>query len=276
MEKTILTLTALLALLINTGCQQCSISKNSPTAIAIQQAAANKTKTTADQQPHNPVFHAPYTTQPVKIDGKLDEHIWQKATAYRINFSKDVTDRGEKIKQGGTVRFAWDDKYFYVAAALEDSDVVAQGKENQMHHYKYGDLCELFLKPVPREYYWELYVTPAGKKSSFFFPSKGYLGLPGCLENYNSGLKVAAKTIGTLNNWQNEDKGWAGEMAMPINDLEEFGYQFKPGSEWTILIGRYNYSVHLPAKELSMAPQLSNTSFHLTDQYAKLKLTSKK
>ncbi len=48
---------------------------------------------------------------------------------------------------------------------------VAEGKEDQLHHYQMGDLVELFLKPEDYTWYWELYATPIGKKTNFWFPA---------------------------------------------------------------------------------------------------------
>lgn len=209
-----------------------------------------------------------YSEHAINVDGVLNEFVWQKATAYPLYLSKDKIDAGEKIAEKGEVRFAWDDEYFYLAASFEDSDVVAKGSEDQMHHYRYGDLCELFLKPMDYSFYWELYVTPANKKTSFFFKQKGALDF----ENYSCGLKVAANCLGTLNNSEDKDKGWIAEMAMPIKDLESVGCKFGQGVNWRILAGRYNYSRYLADTELSMTPQLSKTNYHLIDEYADLEL----
>ena len=214
------------------------------------------------------IYKAFYSEKPINIDGKLNDQIWQTAVSYKLYLSQDKVAAGETLKEGGYVMFAWDDEYFYIAANFKDSDVIAQGDKDQMHHYRYGDLCELFLKPVEQPYYWELYVTPAGKKTSFFFPSEAALGNPEIYENYSCGLKVAAKINGTLNSSQSTDIGWTAEMAMPIKDLEAYGYKFGPGRKWTVLVGRYNYFGGLDTKELSMTPQLSKTSYHLTEEYA--------
>ncbi len=215
-------------------------------------------------------YKAVYTDQPVIIDGKLDDKVWQQAPSYPMFLSKDNIDSGKTLQEKGHVKFAWDEDYFYLAADFEDSDLIAQGKEDEMHHYKYGDLCELFLKPKDQSYYWELYATPAEKKSTMFWPSRGHLGLPDSLEKYTSGLRVAAQCNGTLNNWQDKDTGWTVEMAMPIKDLEAYGYKFGPGYDWTILVGRYNYSRYLNETELSMSPQLSRTAYHLYEEYASI------
>ena len=216
------------------------------------------------------VYKAVYTGKPVKIDGNLDDQIWRKAPSYPMYLSKDKIKAGQTLQEAGWVKFAWDDNYFYLAADFNDSDIIAQGTKDQMPHYEYGDLCELFLRPVEDTYYWELYVTPAGKKSSFFYPSHGYLSLPDCLDKYICGLKVAAQCNGTLNKWQDRDHDWTAEMAMPIKDLEAFGAKFGQGHNWKVFVGRYNYSRYLFTPELSMTPQLSRTSYHLLDEYAAL------
>ncbi|HBG25643.1 MAG: hypothetical protein A2Y10_16015 [Planctomycetes bacterium GWF2_41_51] len=220
----------------------------------------------------NEIIKAVYSEQTINVDGVLDEPVWKKAAAYPLYLSKDKIADEQKLNEAGEVRFAWDDNFFYVAASFQDTDIVAQGKEDNMHHYQYGDLCELFLKPANESYYWELYVMPAGKKTSFFYPSKGYLGLPGCIDDYKCDLKVAAQCQGTLNNWHDKDKSWTAEMAMPIKDLRAYGASFSPQAKWKILVGRYNYSRYLDHVELSMTPQLSKTSYHLYEEYADLEL----
>lgn len=218
-----------------------------------------------------PTMVATYTPTPVVIDGKLDDPIWSKTPVYPLNLSADKVSQGLTLEEAGEVRLAWDDRYFYVAARFHDSDVVAEGKTDQLHHYKLGDLCELFLKPADQTWYWELYGTPAGRKTAFWFPGRGRLGLPS-MEDYTCGLTVAAEVQGTLNDWRDRDEGWTVEIAMPIKDLTARGETFGPGADWRILVSRYNYSRYLTTQgpELSMTPQLTVSSYHLIEEYARL------
>lgn len=217
------------------------------------------------------MMKAKYTGIPIKINGILDDHAWKKATVYKMSLGKDKKMKGEKLKEGGEVMLSWDSNYFYVGIKFYDSDIVAEGEEDQLHHYKMGDVVEVFLKPEGYTWYWELYATPRNKKTSFWFPGRGRLWLDSASQ-YNCGLKVAAKCEGTLNRWEDKDNNWTAEMAMPIDDLTVRGEKFAPDSKWRILVARYNYSRYLPWKELSMAPQLSRTSYHLYEEYAVLKL----
>jgi hypothetical protein len=214
---------------------------------------------------------AMYSGQAVVVDGKLDDPVWKSAPVYKMGLSRDKIEAGKQLQEGGAVRFAWDDKYFYVAMDFTDSDIVAEGKTDQLMHYEKGDVGELFLKPDDYTWYWEMYVTPTGKKTNIWFPGRGRLLVPSCLE-YTCGLTVAAQCDGTLNRWQDTDKGWTAEMAMPISDLTARGESFGPGSKWHVFVGRYNYSRYLNTigPELSSSPQLSATNYHLLEEYAPL------
>jgi hypothetical protein len=75
-----------------------------------------------------------------------------------------------------------------------------------------------------------------------------------------------------VNNYNDKDEKWTAEMAVPIKELERFGDKFQTDSNWRILIGRYNYSLDLIPKELTMYPSLSVTNFHTLNEYAVLKL----
>jgi hypothetical protein len=216
-------------------------------------------------------IRAPYTGTPVTVDGRLDDAVWAEATAYELALCADRRDAGMTLAEGGTARFAWDERFLYMAVEFADSDVVAEGTQDGEHHYKLGDLAELFLWPEDRSWYWELYVTPHARQTAFFFPEPGRLGLPSTFGNHVD-LTVGAQVQGTLNDRSDRDRGWTAEMAVPVSALTQRGEAWGPEAAWRILVGRYNYSVHLPAVELSALPSLSRTSFHLRDEYGRLRL----
>ena len=220
---------------------------------------------TAKDTKSDVMLKAEYSAAPVKVDGKLDDAVWQKAAVYQMNLSADEVKAGNRLQEGGQVQFAWDEENFYLAATFEDSDIFAEGDKDQLHHYQLGDICELFLKSGDRIFYFELYATPRGKKTTFWFPG----GSVESLEDYKSNLTVAAQNDGTLNDRTDKDTKWTAEMAMPVKDLCERGETFGPGSNWRAFVGRYNYSNYLKSgeTELSMAPQLSATNYHLINEY---------
>lgn len=222
-----------------------------------------------------PVVEALRTGEPVIIDGRLDDPVWQRAPRYSLHKSIErAADRPRGKVDPGYVQFAWDDEYFYLAARFTDRDVQAWSDEDQRHHYNLGDVCELFLKPRDSTWYWEMYVTPKGNKTLFWFPGAGLLRHPSNFQHDPTPLRVAAQVQGTLNDWSDEDEGWTAEMAVPISLLTDHGDVFEPGAGWLVLVGRYNHSRygehHGP--QLTSYPKIPGGSFHDSANYANLQL----
>lgn len=223
--------------------------------------------------PPSPV-EAVWTSEPVSLDGRLDDPVWKRAPSYPLSLSKDKLDRGEKLQEPGRVQFAWDDKFFYAAFDFDDGDVVQESDSDHEHFYLTGDLAELFIKPRDEAWYWEFYATPNSLRTTFFYPGRGRLGLPSTI-NQQSRLKTAAQVDGTLNDWKDRDKGWTAEMAIPLAELAEAGLPLKPGTPWTVFVGRYNYGRYLSGKEMSMMPPQTESNYHLYEEWADLHLIGK-
>jgi hypothetical protein len=204
------------------------------------------------------------------IDGKLDEPVWRQAEVYALRAAPDALAESG-TPEPGWARFAWNAEYLFVAFEFKDSDVVAEGQADQLHHYTLGDVAEVFLKPVEQTWYWELHATPAAKQTTLFVPGRGRVGLPGNLLPRSS-LRVAAHVDGTLNDWKDRDRGWTAEIAVPIAELTARGERFEPSARWTVLVARYNFSRYVSSPELSAAPRLSKTDFHTLGEYATLRL----
>lgn len=222
---------------------------------------------------------AKFTKEPVKIDGRLDDAAWKNAKVYTMYLSKDKLAEGKKLMEEGKVRMAWDDNYFYLGIKFQDSDITAKGDKDQMHHYRLGDLCEMFLKPANNDNYVELYVTPRSKKTSFYIPREKD-NRPSRIDDLICGLEVAAYVgNGTLNKRDDRDGWWSAEMAMPVKDLEKLGEKISDGSKWRIMVARYNYSKSSgdgeDEIEYSMTPGLSKVNYHLVKEYAPLYLEKK-
>ena len=173
------------------------------------------------------------TAAPPALDGRLDDPAWSQTPAYALH-RPGPSDAPPS--EGGEVRLLWDERRLYVGARLVDSDVVQTCLEDHQHHYRTGDVLELFLKPEnPRNAtcYWECYVTPAGNRTAFFFATRGAPIEVQC----DTGLTVAAAVQGTLNDRSDRDRGWSAVMAVPIADLTSRGAAFGPGAAWRILVG---------------------------------------
>ena len=203
------------------------------------------------------------------LDGKLTHSEWQKAAVWEFAAPGDApVQLGGILNEKGCVRALCSDQYLYIGVEMEDSDVVNQGRFHQTHLYRTGDTIELFFKPSTDTYYWEMYGSPQGLKTTFFYPSRSYVFLPES-ELPIPDFEVKTFIDGDLNNWQTVDKGWSIEFKLPLRTFEQYGAKFRSGEVWEFLIARQNYSRRLPRKELSTIPPIAEADFHFIEQYGK-------
>lgn len=204
-----------------------------------------------------------YANQDISVDGQLTESVWQKAPVYRLLVPGA---QGSQTLESGKVCLAWNERYLFLAVRFVDSDILATGQEDQLPHFSLGDVAEFFLWPQDQTWYWEVFATPLGKKSFFFFAGGGSLkSLGDCQE-----IKVTARMEGTVNNWHDRDCSWSAEVAIPWTTLTADGKP-SPRGPWRFLAGRYNWSRYLPRTELSSFPLLPKVDFHDRGNYARLR-----
>jgi len=198
------------------------------------------------------IFEAVYISE-----GKISGN----APSYPFTFSKDRV--GSPV-EGACVRFGWNENGLLVEGEFEDSVLISTCCADEQLHYQTGDVLELFVKPTNDPYYWEMYATPFGNKSTLFFPRerKGMTVEQYLRDHDFRGLEVSAEIM---------VNGWKASLFVPATQLTALGANWGPGSDWSVFCGRYNYnSETLTDPELSMVPALSTTNYHLTNEYARL------
>lgn len=215
------------------------------------------------------------TAEKITIDGKLDEKVWQQAEGCNLinvmffkGYGKAMANVRKDKFQNGTVYFAYDKDYLYVAGRLQDEDIMQYDTIHQTHSYSNGDAFELFLKPKNKPHYWEIYVTPQNARSSFFYLSSGAIfTYSRNIKHFMKGMRSAVQIDGTLNNSDDRDKGWTFELAIPVKDIADKGVPFDGTAPWTVLPARYNYDVNFRYVQLSTYPPTPVAGNHLIEYY---------
>ena len=228
--------------------------------------------------PDNYPVSAKRVTEKITVDGKLEEKVWQQTPAVeliQIPFFRGYGKALARVKQDkfqtAGIRFAYDDKYFYVAGKVNDEDIIQMDKTNQTHCYLNGDTIEVFLKPENRPYYWEIYVSPQNALSSFFSQSSGViLGYSRSKVHFMENMRSAIQINGTLNNSEDRDKYWTFELAIPIADLAKKGVPFDGKEPWKVLPARYNYDTTFRFVQLSTYPPTPIAGNNLIEYYGKI------
>ncbi len=195
-----------------------------------------------DEIPHYKAYRI--NTSP-SIDGRLDEHIWQKAP--HSSHFRDLIS-GSKTMYDTEVALLWDDEYLYVAYWIEEPLLKATLTERDALIYQDNDV-ELFI--AGKDAYYELEINAFGTIYEVFFiweksyKTNGYDTMfvfnrfqPGVKQFHGvgykphprgprigfwnwdfQGLQSGVSLDGTINDDTDRDQGWTVELALPWSSM---------------------------------------------------------
>jgi hypothetical protein len=209
-----------------------------------------------------------WASRPIKIDGKIDDIAWEKAQVLK-DFA--VYWQNRKPKTATTARLLWNNSYLFFMADMEDTDLFADVTAHNGITWE-NDVFEIFLKPSRKELaYYEFQVNAANTRLELFLPSRGSGGYRRFAKGTRLGMKSAVKLRGTLNKWDDTDKGWTVEGRIPWTAFKPTGGRPRPGAKWRFALCRYDYSKDLEYPELSSTAPLTVSNFHRYEDYGVLK-----
>ena len=183
-------------------------------------------------------------SEPMDIDGKMEEHTWALAS-----WSDDFIDiEGDKIPGFKTnVKMVWDSDYLYFFARLEEPNVWATLKQRDTVIF-YDNDFEIFIDPDGDTHNYMEFEINAFNTVWDLFLTKPYRNHGKVLNNWDiQGLKTAVHVRGTLNEAADVDDGWNVEIAFPWKVLNEAnGHNKVPEGEfWRIGFSRVNWEYDL-------------------------------
>lgn len=183
-----------------------------------------------------PIFKVSKTDQAIRVDGKMDETIWNKTEArtfdnfYRIDKPDD--------QQQTTFRMLWDEKNLYLFYQMEDKFLTARETKRDGEPYL-DDCAEIFFITVPdsldTHIGYELNLYKAS--NDFVYFNDFYQGQHGILKTFNPDFDVEVSYEGTINDNSDIDEGWTMELAIPISNFDGLGtfVPVKAGHKWAFL-----------------------------------------
>lgn len=193
--------------------------------------------------PHPKGYVCYRATDPIKVDGRLDDASWSRA-AWTDDFVDIEGDAKPKPRFRTRVKMLWDERYFYVAAEMEEPDV--WGKLTQHDSVLFHDLdFEVFVDPDGDNHeYAELEVNALNTTWDLFLP-KPYRDGGGADNSFEiDGLKSAVHIRGTLNKPGDRDEGWTLEIAMPWASFAKYAHAKCPpsdGDRWRVNFSRVEW-----------------------------------
>lgn len=218
-------------------------------------------------------FECRWTDRPIKVDGKLDDAAWKHAELIDHFYLPWLQDKARPSKTATKARLLWDREYLYFAAELEDADLYADIKQHDGETW-YNDVFELFFKPADdKPGYYEFQVNAAGTVMDMFLPRRNAGGTRRFIGDRDFHIDAKVQRNGTLNKWQDTDKGWTVEGRIPWRDFLVTGGRPAVDESWKFALCRYDYSVDFEGPELSTCAPLKSKrhpDFHLHEDYATL------
>ncbi len=183
-----------------------------------------------------------YAAKPPTIDGKLDDEVWQKAVPLSPIY--EFGEYGHRVDVV-TAYLAWDRENLYLAIDIKDKDLFISTTEHDGALYG-ADAAELFIKPrKDRLDLYELGFNMSDAIYDIHYISRGGAPTVERFIKYESGATARCTYEGTINDWNDVDKGWSGELAIP---LKAFSRAVpggpEPGERWQFSVAGYDWSCY--------------------------------
>jgi hypothetical protein len=177
------------------------------------------------------------------IDGKLDEPAWQ-AAPWTADFVDIEGQRRPPPRYRTRAKMLWDDRYFYIAAELEEPHVWGTVTKHDSVIFHDNDF-EVFIDPDGDNHnYAELEINALNTTWDLLLKKPYRDGGPAVNEWEIPGLKTAVHVRGTLNDPRDTDRGWAVEIAIPwkvLGKLTTVPAPPKDGDQWRVNFSRVEW-----------------------------------
>ena len=265
------------------GSMNCMSTRSIGSTIALTLHCICLTGTLAAQEPSKfpPMeeskirkINAEWISEPMKIDGRLDEAAWQSAKRSE-SFVDLISGKPTYLKT--TVSLLWDDTNLYIGYEIQEPNVTAKFTKEDDPIYQDNDV-EFFI--AGKDGYYEFEVNAHGTVyDGLFLWQSAYANspiskwpafdrtLPGVQSQVFNGVgftkhprglrwafldwdfqavRSAVHIDGTLNDATDVDRGWTVEVAVPWKELAMLDLTKprdlppKPGDLWRIDFSRFN------------------------------------
>ena len=215
------------------------------------------------------------TSQPVNVDGVLNEAAWQQAP-WTAPF-EDISGKGYATPKYQTrAKMLWDDNYLYIAAVLEEPNVTGTLTQHDAIIYHDNDF-EMFLDPDDdTQSYFEIEMNSLNTLFELML-NKPYRDGGNFFDQWDCpGIKTAVHIDGTLNDSTDKDKSWTVEVAIPYKAVRtSFDNPLKAGRCWRINFSRVEWLKKGGPEENWVWSATGKINMHMPERWGYLYLSDK-
>ena len=169
--------------------------------------------------PFNPVFAGTKSLTPlritgkmIKIDGKLDEPVWQQAVPIE-SWYRQTPNEGAEPSQKTIMRLVYDNEYIYLSAQVYESnisEILARTLERDSYSPGQDAICILLDTYNDDRTAYGFIVTPAGVRTDVTVANDG--------EGFGRGWNAEWDAFWDASVQLNEN-GWTAELRIPFSSL---------------------------------------------------------
>ena len=207
-----------------------------------------------------PFIKAVKTSQPMKMDGHLDEAAYQKAP--RIYLKNSLTKKTTVDPAYETyAKVAYDNTNLYIAFSCNDQDIHSSFTKRDQHLWK-EEAVEVFIDTDDSDpnNYVEIEVSPKNVLYDSYIVDPKNIDVEETLKYNIKDIKTAVNVVGTTNNRKDKDQRWTVEMTIPFSEIvKDFHPDQLKNAAWKINFYRINRDSS-PLQYLAWSP--TQGSFH--------------
>src|SRR5262245_20412366 len=185
--------------------------------------------------------------QPIRIDGRIDEEAWQ-AAPWSEPFVDIEGDKQPPPRFRTRMKMLWDDEQLYIAAELEEPHVWATLTKHDSVIFQDDDF-EVFLDPDGDNHLYAELELNALNTTWDLLLTKPYKDGGKAINAWEiTGLKSAVRIDGTLNDPQDNDRGWTVEIRWPWTGLKELSGGAVPPKDqdrWRVNFSRVEWDTRV-------------------------------
>jgi hypothetical protein len=199
--------------------------------------------------PFSPEQYVCYkSSENICVDGKMSEKVWSK-----VEWTNDFVDIEGSLKPlprfKTRAKMLWDEKYFYVAAELNEPDIWATLK-NRDDIIFYDNDFEVFLDPDGDTHSYLEFEMNAFNTIWDLLLKQPYRDVDNAaLHGFDvKGIKSGVSINGTLNKSGDVDKHWTVEIAFPweaFKELTSIAIPPKESDQWRINFSRVEWQTEV-------------------------------
>jgi hypothetical protein len=188
-------------------------------------------------------YVAPFVDRPVVLSGKMDDPLWETAP-WSDDFVDILGPAGPTPRFRTRMKMLWGEEFLTIGAELEEPHVWATLTDHDSVIFHDNDF-EVFVDPDGDcQLYGELEINALNTTWDLLL-SRPYRAGGAAINGWEiKGLQTAVHVDGTLNDPQDEDRGWSVEIAIPWASLSEIARRSlppKPGDAFRINFSRVQW-----------------------------------